>query len=178
MTTSSRWTSSEVLAWSEHDGPGRAPGGTGRALWFVLAGVLSTVFAGMILTDTLCPEHRALVRTLGVVALFGTGTAIVGLVRGWAGAPVITLLSALVGVSIGVIDASHDPGRGWLIAAAFAFTVSAAGFLCLRQLTVRRWEREQLTVASSTALPALRADADEVAPTGADRRSVQPQDAR
>lgn len=144
MHRTTAWQSDEVLAFTEHDGPGRAPTGTNRALWLVLAGVLGVVFAGMIMTDTLCPEHRMLVRTLGTLALFGTGIAVVGLVRGWAGAPFLTLGTAAIGVAIGLIDATHDTTRGRVIALAFAVALLGAAVLCVRQFMLARWEQRTL----------------------------------
>lgn len=150
MARAPEWKTDEVLAWTSHDGPAAPPPTAHRGLWLVLAGVLGAVFTGMILSDTLCPEHRAWVKTLGAMALIGTGVAVVGLIRGWAGAPIITLLSASLGVVIGIIDAAHDPTQGRVIALAFAFAMSGAGLLCLRQWSTRRWHDAEL--ASSPAL--------------------------
>lgn len=134
------WKSDDLLAWTEHDGPGRAPKAPHRVVWFALSGILAVVFAGLIFSDSLCPEHRAWVQGLGAVALLGTATAIVGLVRGWAGAPVITVISAACGVAIGVIDMAHDPSRGQMVATAFTVVLLGAFFLCVRQLLLTKWE--------------------------------------
>jgi hypothetical protein len=134
------WKSSEPLAWTDHDGPGRGPSAGGRALWFAVAAVLAAVFSGLVFWDVLCPEHRAWVQVLGVVAMFGTATSVVALVRGWAGAPVLTLVSAAAGVAIGVIDAAHDPARGWFVAVAFAVSVMGGLSMYVRQVRLARWE--------------------------------------
>lgn len=181
MDQGSTWRSDEVLAWTEHDGPGRAPTGAGRAVWFVLAGVLAIVFAGMVFTDTLCPEHRAWVKTLGAMALLGSATAIVGLIRGWAAAPVITLLTAGCGVAIGIIDMAHDPSGGRLIATAFALTIVGAGFLCVRQLLFRHWEHGAVGADARMTTRIAPADAADVAEPIArvdDRRPVAAHETR
>jgi hypothetical protein len=147
------WNPGEQLAWTEHDGPGRPPSSANRALWLVLAAVLAIVFTGMVFTDVLCPEHRAWVQALGGIALFGTATSVVALVRGWASAPLITLASAANGVAIGLIDAAHDPARGRLVALAFGLAVAGALALYTRQLLLARWERRVLAASPHTPLP-------------------------
>ena len=144
MSRTTGWNSTEQLAWTGHDGPGRPPSATIRPLWLGLAAVLSIVFAGLILSDSLCPEHRAWVQALGAVALIGTATSVVALLRGWAAAPVITLVSASAGVAIGVIDATHDATRGRAIAVAFGITIVGAAVLYARQLVAARWARRAL----------------------------------
>jgi hypothetical protein len=135
------WKSGEVLAWTEGDGPGRPPSGPGRAIPFALAGALAVVFAGILSSDTLCPDHRAWVQALGTVGLAGTVLAITGLVRGWAMAPLLTLTAASTGVSIGLIDAIHDPTRGRLIAVGFAVVCFGAVALALKARGLRAWDR-------------------------------------
>src|SRR4051794_9749739 len=100
----SQWRASEQLAWTEHDGPSRPPRGSHPALNLILAGVLATVFAGMVFTDTLCPDHRAAVQVLGTVALAGCVASAIALARGWALAPAITVGTAVIGVVIGYLD--------------------------------------------------------------------------
>ena len=154
MESNAVWKAGESLAWTEHDGPGRPPAAGGRALWLALAAVLGIVFSTLVFADVLCPEHRAWVQALGGVALFGSATTVVALVRGWAAAPVITLVAALNGVAIGVIDAQHEPVRGSLVAAAFVATVAGATVLYLRQLRLARWEREALAPSVAAEAPA------------------------
>ena len=79
-------------------GPGRGPSEGGRRLWFLLAGAMALVFLGIMSSDTLCPEHRLWVLLLGGASLIAAGAAIVGLIDGWAGAPLLALASALGGV--------------------------------------------------------------------------------
>lgn len=135
------WKSGEVLAWTEGDGPGRPPQGPGKAIPFALAGVLSVVFVGILSSDSLCPDHRAWVQGLGTVGLIGTVLAVIGLVRGWAMAPLLTLTAASTGVVIGFIDAVHDPTRGRLIAAGFAVVCFGAIALALKSISLRAWDR-------------------------------------
>jgi len=115
-----------------------------------LAGVLATVFAGMVFTDTLCPEHRTIVQALGTVALAGCVASAIALARGWACAPAITAGTALIGVGIGYIDATHDSTRGSLIAISFAIALGGAAWLLLQQLGLRLWEKDQRRRAAST----------------------------
>jgi hypothetical protein len=143
MAGTSQWRASERLAWTDHDGPSRPPGGSHPVLNLALAGVLATVFAGMVFTDTLCPEHRAIVQALGTVALAGCVASAISLARGWAIAPALTAATAAIGVAIGYIDATHDSTRGSLIAAAFAIALAGAAWLLLQQLGLRLWQRQQ-----------------------------------
>lgn len=180
MPSEPQWRSDEVLAWTDHDGPRRGPAGASRVVWFALAGIMGAVFAGMYLSDTLCPEHRAWVRTLGALALIGTATAAVGLVRGWAGAPLITLGAASIGVVIGIIDAAHDPARGSVIAVAFGVALATAAFLCVRQHFMAQWEQHELAPATRSAgrVPASSPHATPAtaAPAAADARPVATSD--
>jgi cytochrome c biogenesis protein CcdA len=135
------WRAAQVLAWTEREGPGRPPAGPNRPLAFGLAGALGVVFVGMLATDALCPEHRAWVQVLAGTALIGTGAAVVGLLRGWAVAPLLTLAVASCGVAIGGLDAVHDPTRGTLLVVAFGLVTLASCWLGLRQARLVRWER-------------------------------------
>ena len=139
------WRSTEVLAWTEREGPGRPPAGPSRLLSAGMAGALGVVFVGILATDALCPEHRALVQAIAGLAVVSTVLAIVGLVRQSPTAPLLTLATALAGVSIGVIDAVHDPGRGTFIALGFGLVVLGACVLAWRQLVLSRWERSALS---------------------------------
>jgi hypothetical protein len=141
------WKSTGTLAWTEHDGPGRPPAPGSPALWLAMAGVLSVVFSTMIIAAVLCPDHRAWVQALGSVALFGTATATIALLRGWSSAPLITLATAAVGVVIGGIDAQHDPVRGGLIAVAFLLVVGSALLSYRRRVSLARWQRRTLAAA-------------------------------
>jgi hypothetical protein len=137
----SGWVSGPVLAWTDSEGPQRPPDGGGRLVPGALAGTLGVVFLGMLGTDVLCPEHRALVQGFATLAIVGIVVAIVGLLRGWALAPFTTLASALAGVAIGVIDTAHDPSRGRIVAVAFGVVAAGAAFLAVRQVALARWDR-------------------------------------
>lgn len=145
------WQDSEQVAWTEHDGPGRPPAAASRQLWLALAGVLAVVFSAMMFADVLCPEHRAWVQALGSVALLGSATSAIALLRGWSAAPLLTLATAATGVPIGLIDAQHDPSRGRLVALAFAVCVVGSSVLWARQLVIARWSRR--TLAAGPAAP-------------------------
>lgn len=135
------WRSGELLAWTERDGPGRPPAGPSRMLALPVAACLGVVFLGMLATDALCPEHRAWINGLATAALLLAGFAIVGLVRGWTLAPASTLLTALCGVAMGAIDASHDATRGSILALAFGAVAVLTAVLAWRQQSLRRWEQ-------------------------------------
>jgi hypothetical protein len=117
---STEWGSSDQVAWTKRDGYTPSPGGPRP--WFLgaVAVTMIGVWAGIMTTDALCPDHRLWVMTLAWVALIGSITAVVGLFlhRSWA--PLLTLGVALIGVAIGFIDAIHDATRGALISVAFA----------------------------------------------------------
>ena len=137
-----QWRSDELLAWTERDGPGRGPQGPHRRIWLLVAGTLSVVFMGLMSSGSLCPEHRVWVLLLGGASFIAAGTAIVGLLDGWAGAPMLTLVSALGGVGVGLIDTIHAPTRGRLTAFGFALVFVGASWLVLRQERQRRWDRQ------------------------------------
>lgn len=135
------WRSGELLAYTEHEGPGRPPAASPTWLTGTLVGVVGVTFAGMLSSDTLCPDHRAWVQTLagiGFVAMLG---ALVGLVRGWAAAPLLTLLASSMGVAIGLLDAVHDPTRGRLIALGFGVAFLLAAVASTRLVRMRAWDR-------------------------------------
>ena len=144
------WQAGEVLAWTEREGPGRGPTAGGRRVWFLLAGAMSVVFLGIMSSDALCPDHRLWVLLLGGGSLIAAGTAIVGLIDGWAGAPLLALAAALGGVGIGLIDTIHSPSRGRLIALGFGLVFAGACWLVWRQGRQHRWDRD---VARSLASP-------------------------
>jgi hypothetical protein len=112
--------------------------------------VLAVTFVGVMASDSLCPEHRAWVMAIATLSVVGVLCAFVALALGWASAPVLTFVSSIGGVAIGVLDAAHDPTRGVLIASGFAATAVLAGALAWRAYSLRRWDR---TAAVATAPP-------------------------
>jgi hypothetical protein len=145
------WQQGEVLAWTESDGPGRPPKGPDRTVSLVVASALTLVFAGLTSFDTLCPEHRAWVVGLGGAALAGSVLAIVGLLRGWAMAPLLTLGTAAAGVGVGLLDAAHSPTRGRLIALGFSLVCLGAAALTLKAIALLRWDRSLAASLRSAA---------------------------
>jgi hypothetical protein len=135
------WRSDQVLAWTEQEGPGRGPAAPGRGAWLIVAGALAVVFAGILSSDTLCPEHQLWVLHIGGGALIAAGTALIGLIDGWAGAPLLAMLSALGGIGVGVIDAVHAPTRGRLVAIGFGLVFVGASWLVWHQQRQLRWDR-------------------------------------
>lgn len=156
------WRSSEVLAWTSGDGPGRPPRGPSVVLTGSLAATLGVSHVAMLLSDTLCPEHRAWVFVLAGAALVASVVAVVGLLRGAASSAVWTVLAAGCGVAIGVVDAAHDPARGRLIALVFVVAALVGAVLAAWQLVLWRWERR--TVASLRSEPVELPDPFETAP--------------
>jgi hypothetical protein len=125
-----------------------------------LVGVLGVTFAGVLSSDTLCPDHRAWVQILGTIGFTMIVVALVGLVRGWAVAPALTVVAGALGVAIGLIDAVHSPTRGRLIALGFAVAMAVAGLATARAVQLARWDRR----AVAGGEPAERSTAVEVAP--------------
>lgn len=135
-----RWQSGEVLAFTEREGPGRPPAGPSRWSAGTLAGVLGVTFAGVLSSDTLCPDHRAWVQTLAGVAFLGVITAVVALWRGWAAGPLLTLVAGLAGIAIGFLDAVHSPTRGRLVAVGFAAATMLAAVMAWRAWRLAHWD--------------------------------------
>lgn len=156
------WRSSEVLAWTSGDGPGRPPRGPSVVLTGPLAATLGVSHVAMLLSDTLCPEHRSWVFVLAGAALVASVVAVVGLLRGAASSALWTVLAAGCGVAIGIVDAAHDPARGRLIAVVFAVAAFIGAVLAAWQLVLWRWERR--TVASLRSDPVALPDPVENAP--------------
>lgn len=98
----------------------------------VLASTLAMVLTGMMSYDTLCAEHRSWIVLLGSFGFMGTAAAIVGLVQARVLAPLLTVFVSLTGVSIGLIDAVHDPTRGRLIALGFGAAAVLGALLTVR----------------------------------------------
>jgi hypothetical protein len=135
------WSTNEVVAYTEHDGPGRPPAGPPTWIWYSTAGTLGVVFSTILFTDSLCPEHRAWVQTLASIAILGVILSITGLVRGWSAAPAITVVTAALGIAIGLIDMVHEPVRGAIVASLFGVAALTGTWLSVRQAPVRQWDR-------------------------------------
>ena len=113
------------------------------------------VFIGMVSNDTLCPEHRAWVEVLGSFGLVTIVGAVIGLLRRWPLSALLALISAVIGIAIGIIDAIHAPARGNIIAASFAVLVVAAILLIVADARLLRWDRRVLApLGHATAEPA------------------------
>jgi hypothetical protein len=120
MGRSVSWRSTERLAWTEREGPGRPPGGVGPWYLTSLATVLGCALGVILFTDTLCPEHRAWVLALGSIGVALSIAAFVALLRNSASGPILALAGAVAGIGIGGFDALHSPLRGSFILGAFA----------------------------------------------------------
>ena len=150
------WRPTAVVAWTEREGPGRPPAGAGTWMWTATAATLGVVISAIFLTDALCPDHRVWVQSLAVLAIFGSVTAIVGLTRAWAAAPLLTIGVAVLGALIGAIDAEHSPLRGGLIAAGFLVALAFSAWLALRQAPLVAWDRRlrrEATVSPEAIVP-------------------------
>ena len=159
MSSSGRWRRGEVVAWTEHDSLGLPPRGPGRVAPMILAGSLAVLLTGMMSYDTLCTEHQHWVVLLGVLGFMGTAAAIAGLVQARALAPLFTVFVSVTGVSIGLIDAVHDPTRGRLIALLFGATALVGAVFTARAVPLALWDRR---VRRRLGLPPL--PPDEAAP--------------
>ena len=135
-----QWRHTEVLAWTEHDGPTRSPDGSGRTSSVLLAAALGGLLVGVLSIDTLCAEHRAWVRGLGTAAIVGVIGAAIALLRDSPTAPMLCLFSAAAGIGIGAIDATHNRTRGQIIVVAFAVVLLGAALLVARLHRLRRWD--------------------------------------
>lgn len=164
-----QWREGEVLAWTEREGPGRGPSGASRRTWLLVAGILAVVFAGIMSSDTLCPEHRLWALLIGGASLIAAGTALVGLLDGWAGAPLLAMLGALGGVAVGVIDAAHAPTRGRLVATGFGLVFVGASWLVWHQQRQRTWDRHVEASLEPVAIDAGRATSGVAVDEGAVR---------
>jgi hypothetical protein len=107
----------------------------------LLAGTLAVVLSGMTSYDTLCAEHRTWIVTLSIVGVMGTVAAVAGLVQARALAPLFTVLVSVTGVSIGLIDAVHDPTRGRLVAFGFGVTAVLGALFTARAVPLALWDR-------------------------------------
>jgi hypothetical protein len=120
MSRSVSWRSTERLAWTEREGPGRPPGGVRPWYLASLATIMGSVLGVILFADTLCPEHRAWVQVLGSVGIAVSIAAFVALMRNSASGPVLTLAGAVAGIGIGALDALHAPLRGGIVLGAFS----------------------------------------------------------
>lgn len=176
----SSWHTQEILAWTRHDGPATPPRGLSPLLLVPLAAGLVVVHVGLLAADVLCPEHRAWVDGIAGVSTVAAVSAVVGLLRGWASAPLLAVSATLGGVAIGVIDAVHDPARGRLIALLFAGLALASLALVASNVRLWRWQRTVLRAASASTVgdsPAARATGAGATPTvgaGTDAKAAGP----
>ena len=159
------WRSTQVLAWTDQEGPARPPRGPSAGVWTAAAATLGIVFSVFMFTDALCPEHRAWVQTLAGIAILGVVTSAVGLVRGWAAAPLLTVACAALGGVIGLIDAAHSPVRGGFIAGAFLVALVLSGWLAVRQVPLLRWDRRLVRDTAPDAGPVQPGPADAAEPS-------------
>jgi predicted lysophospholipase L1 biosynthesis ABC-type transport system permease subunit len=168
--TRERWNQNESVAWVGHDTP--TPPRVSRTARFALAGSLGATVAGMLFTDTLCPEHRAWVMAIGSIAIVAAVAAVVALVRAsWVAMP-LALGSAAGGVGIGIIDITHDAQRGTVVAMCFAALALLAGALVAGDLRRLEWD-DRLRRSAAEPAPAQGPTADPdpaAAPVGHARR--------
>jgi hypothetical protein len=166
------WQTTEVVAWTEHDGPAGAPAVTARWIWRSTAAALAIGFTAIGLTDVLCPEYPISVDP--ALAVTGAGVAIAGLGLGWAGAPLVTIATAALGLAVGLTDAIHAPLRGGLIAAAFGLAFIAGTWLTLRQLPLIAWDKTLQKGAAATVAPGHSGQAQAPATTHATKERTVP----
>ena len=135
------WRSTERLAWTEREGPGRPPGGVGPWYLASLATILGSTLGVILFSDTLCPEHRAWVQMLGTVGVGVSIAAFVALMRNSASGPVLTLAGAVAGIGIGGIDALHAPLRGAIVLGAFSLLAVLTAWPLFVEARAAAWTR-------------------------------------
>lgn len=141
-----KWQASEVLAWSRADGPARPSDVPSRWALGAVGITLAVVVSGILVTDTLCPDHRLWVQALATVSITAAIASVVQIMRAQASAGLFALFASLSGVAIGLIDAVHAPSRGRLVAAGFALAAVASAGIALRIRALRRWD-DRLAIA-------------------------------
>ena len=146
------WQTTEVVAWTVHDGPPPAPAAGPRRMWASAAGALAFAFTAIFLTDVICPEYEIWVDP--ALALTGAGVSIAGLLLGWSKAPLLTVATAPLGIGVGLNDAIHAPQRGGTIAAAFLVAMVVSAWLAARQVRLVAWDRSLLRQVGPTVGPA------------------------
>ena len=164
VRTGGEWRRSEVIAWTRHDGAPTPPRGPGRVGPLTLAGALAVVLVGITWNDTLCPEHRSWVYLLAGIAFTGAIVAIVGLIQGWAVAPMFTVLVALTGMAVGLIDAVHEPAAGRLVALGFGACAVLGALISARAVPLALWERRVRRGLVSAPVPQDAPPADAAMP--------------
>jgi len=81
----------------------------------------------------------------------------------------LALISAVIGIAIGIIDAIHAPARGNIIALSFAVLAVAAILLIVADARLLRWDRRVLApLGHGTADPATAESATAESPTAAE----------
>lgn len=157
------WTATDVVAYTEHDGPGRPPRVPGKAVGVILACVLGATLFGMMAADTMCPEHRAWAMAIASAALLTVPVAAVASWRGWASGPRLTAVAGVLGVATGVLDTIHAPMRGVVVASIFALIAIAACVLSVITHRALRWDPDARPVEPMDDLvPASRPMEDRV----------------
>lgn len=136
-----KWVRSDTYGWADRDGP-RPPAAPNAFVVGGLGGTLAVTLAGILGTDTLCPEHRVWVQSLASVALAFSVAAVVQVLRREASAVWFAGIGSVLGVAIGVIDAVHAPERGRLVALGFGLAAVASLGLAARMWRLRVWDRE------------------------------------
>ncbi|MBX3312936.1 MAG: hypothetical protein KF906_01340 [Actinobacteria bacterium] len=164
-----QWRASEVLAWSRADGPDRPSEGPSRWALGALGITLAVVVGGIMLADTLCPEHRAWVQALATVSIALAIASVVQIMRAQASAGLFALLASLSGVAIGLIDAVHNPSQGRLVAAGFALAAVASAGIALRIRSLRSWDARLATAHLAGDEPADVASVEGDGPVAVDR---------
>lgn len=144
-----QWRQSELVAWTDRDGPERAPRGAPRWLWAATGAAIATSTTVVLATDSLCPEHRTWVQVIGSLAIVGALVSLVSLARGWSSTPLFTMASASLGVCIGLIDLVHEPVRGMAVTSGYVGALVLSWWIARRELATARWARRLADGASS-----------------------------
>jgi hypothetical protein len=105
-----------------------------------LAVAIGVALIGLLSNDQLCSVHRVVVQALASVVVFGSVTAIIGLIHSWPSAPLTTLITCSAAVVIGGIDALHSATASRFVVVSFGAAAVVAAGLAWRSRLMTRWD--------------------------------------
>jgi hypothetical protein len=149
----SQWNAGEPVAWTRHDGVAPPPKPARAGVLIAAATAIAGIWIAMLATDSLCPEHRMWVQVLGTVALAAAVTAVIGLIGARAWAAPFAVLSATLGVGVGLLDAVHSPTRGALTSIAFSVVSVVLAFIAVPYVRTAWWARRTGRYLSAEHVP-------------------------
>lgn len=165
----SQWGAGPVLAWTDRDGPGRAPAGPMSIQVTALGATGAAVGLAMWNAAMLCPVHQMWVHNVAFAALVMGIGAVVAMVRRRPVAGVLTLGSALAGLAVSLVGVIHLLTDGWMVSLGLAGVAVLAGVLALGRSRATRRDRAAATAMFAPPdLTAQTAPERAYAPVGSD----------